>query len=252
MIISLRKKMAKNIKIVYNKLKFYLQVNWIKTLYFNFKKFPFNVAKYLPVFFYGKVKFADISGIVEITAPIKKGMIGFGQPYEMNTLHKGVAEINISGNLVFRGHMQFGKDYFIFIGKDANCEFGHMSSLGTNAKIIAVESVILGNFARFGSECQIMDTNFHRMIDTITKEPYKLTKPVMIGNFNYIGTRVLIMPGTQTPNYCTITSNSMCNKNLSKLEENIMLAGIPAKLVKNNISRDWEKERDTLENYLRI
>jgi hypothetical protein len=30
-------------------------------------------------------------------------MIGFGQPYEMNTLHKGIAEISIIGKLVLKG-----------------------------------------------------------------------------------------------------------------------------------------------------
>jgi acetyltransferase-like isoleucine patch superfamily enzyme len=239
-------------KLGYHKLKFYWSVNWTKTLYFNFKKFPYGIAKKLPVFFYGKVKFTDISGVIEITAPIRKGMIGFGQPYEMNTLHKGIAEINNIGKLVFKGHVQFGKDYFVYIGKDAYCEFGHMASLGSSAKLVVIESVILGAFARFGSESQIMDTNFHQMIDTSTGEQYKITKAVFIGNYNYVGTRVSIMPGTQTPNYCTIASNSLCNKDFSKLEENVLLAGMPAKLMRRHISRDWKGECEALEDYLTI
>jgi acetyltransferase-like isoleucine patch superfamily enzyme len=90
------------------------------------------------------------------------------------------------------------------------------------------------------------------MIDTSTGERYKITQPVVIGNYNYIGTRVSIMPGTQTPNYCTVASNSLCNKDFSKLEENILLAGMPAKLIRNTISRDWKEEREALENYLTI
>ncbi|NRT17051.1 acetyltransferase-like isoleucine patch superfamily enzyme [Flavobacterium sp. 28A] len=244
--------MINNLKIGFHKLKFYSGVNWPKTLYFNFKKFPYRIAKKLPVFFYGKVKFTDISGEVEIAAPIRKGMIGFGQPYEMNTLHKGIAEISLIGKLVFKGHLQFGKDYFIYIGKGAYCEFGHMASMASNAKLIAIESVILGDFARFGSESQIMDTNFHQMIDTSTGERYKVTEPVVIGNYNYIGNRVSVMPGAQTPNYCTVASNSVCNKDFSKLEENILLAGMPAKLIRNMISRDWNAERESLEDYLTI
>jgi hypothetical protein len=57
-----------------------------------------------------------------------------------------------------------------------------MASMASNAKLIAVESVILGDFARFGSESQIMDTNFHQMIDTTTGERYKVTQPVVIGS----------------------------------------------------------------------
>jgi acetyltransferase-like isoleucine patch superfamily enzyme len=126
-----------------------------------------------------------------------------------------------------------------------------MASMASNAKLIAVESVILGDFARFGSESQIMDTNFHQMIDTTTGERYKVTQPVVIGSYNYIGNRVSVMPGSQTPNYCTVASNSLCNKDFSKLEENILLAGMPVKLIRNMISRDW-KENEALEDYLTI
>jgi acetyltransferase-like isoleucine patch superfamily enzyme len=95
-----------------------------------------------------------------------------------------------------------------------------------------------------------MDTNFHQMIDTTT-ERYKVTQPVVIGSYNYIGNRVSVMPGSQTPN-CTVASNSLCNKDFSKLEENILLAGMLVKLIRNMISRDWKEEREALEDYLTI
>ena len=251
--------MIKILKYYYRKTKlfrektaFYYTVNWTKTLYFNFKKFPLHTAKKLPVFFYGQVKFASIIGKIQIDGPIKRGMIGFGQPYEMNTLHKGIAEINILGTLVFKGHVQFGKDYFIYIGENAYCEFGHMSSLGSYAKLICIENIVLGNYARFGSECQIMDTNFHQMIDTTIGEKLKMTGPIAIGNYNYVGSRVTIMQNTKTPDYCTIASNSLCNKNYTDLGTHILIGGIPSQLIRTNISRDWEGERKDLEDFLMV
>ena len=240
------------LRLIYYKTKFYFTVNWTKTLYFNFKKFPFALAKKLPVFFYGKVKFTLITGEIEIKGPIQKGMIGFGQDYEMNTLAKGTAEINCTGKLVFKGPVQFGKDYFIYIGQDAYCEFGPMSSLGSNSKLICVEKVVLGDYARFGPESQIVDTNFHQMMDTKTGERYKITNAIQIGNYNYVGSRVSVMAGTRTPDYCTIASNSLCNKDYSHVEQNCLLAGMPAKLMRTNISRDWEGERKALEAFVKV
>ncbi|WP_238160810.1 acyltransferase [Flavobacterium cupreum] len=227
-------------------------MNWTKTLYFNFKKFPFAIAKKLPVFFYGKVKFTSITGQIEIKAHIYKGMIGFGQSYEMNTIHRGTAEINITGKLIFKGRMQLGKDYFIFIKKGAYCELGHMSSLGSNGKLICTEKIILGDYARLGSECQVIDTNFHQMIDTKTGTIYKMSLPIQIGNYNFVSNRVSIMKGTRTPDYCTIASNSLCNKNYSSFGENILIGGVPVKLIKENISRDWEGEKENLEKWLSV
>lgn len=230
----------------YHKLKFLYSVNLIKTIYFNFKKFPFNIAIKFPVFFYGKVKFANLNGEIEIIGPVKRGMIGFGQPYEMNTLHKGIAEVFIEGKIVFNGHVQFGKDYFIYIAESGYCELGHMSSLGSNGKLICIEKVVLGDYCRLGSESQIMDTNFHQMIDILTREKFPITAPIILGNYNFFGNRVSIMQKTITPNYCTIASNTLCNKDYCSLGSNILIGGIPAKLLKTNITRDWRGEEESM------
>jgi acetyltransferase-like isoleucine patch superfamily enzyme len=231
---------------------FYCKVNWIKTLYFNFKKFPFETAKKLPVFFYGKVKFTSIKGEIQIEGNIHKGMIGCGQPYELNSAHKGIAEVFILGKLTFKGRFQFGKDCFVFVGENATCELGNMASMASDGKIICTEKIILGDYARFGSEAQIIDTNFHDLIDTQTGEKLQKTAPIFIGNYNFVSNRVSIMKGTQTPNFCTIASNSLCTKDYKNLGENILIGGVPAKLIRNNISRDWEGEKEQLNDFLTI
>jgi acetyltransferase-like isoleucine patch superfamily enzyme len=250
--IEILKNNYRKAKSYYEKIQFYYRVNWIKTIHFNLKKFPFNTAKKLPIFFYGPVKFNSIIGEIEIEGKIKRGMIGFGQPYEMNTLHKGIAEINILGKIVFKGHVQFGKDYFIYIGENAYCEFGHMSSLGSYAKFICIERIVLGDYARFGSESQIIDTNFHQMVDTNTGEKFKMTGPILVGNYNYGGSRVSVMQNTKTPDYCTIASNSLCNTDYISFGSNILIGGIPAKFIKDSFTRDWDGEKTTLDDYLMV
>jgi acetyltransferase-like isoleucine patch superfamily enzyme len=236
----------------YHKLRFYCKVNWIKTLYFNFKKFPFETARKLPVFIYGKIKFTSIKGEILIDGKIRKGMIGFGQPYELNSVHKGIAEIFILGKLTFKGKFQFGKDCFVFVGENATCELGNMASMASNGKIICTEKIIVGDYARFGSEAQIIDTNFHDLIDTQTREKLGKTAPIFIGNYNFVSNRVSIMKGTQTPDFCTIASNSLCTKDYKNLGENILIGGIPAKLIRSDISRDWHGEREQLDAFLTI
>lgn len=237
---------------LYHKFRFYCSVNWIKTLYFNFKKFPFATAKKLPVFFYGKVKFTSITGDIQIDGKIRKGMIGFGQPYELNKAHKGNAEIFILGKLTFKGMFQFGKDCFVFVGENAICDLGNMASMASGGKLICTEKVVLGDYARFGAESQIIDTNFHDLIDTQTGEKIQKSAPVFIGNYNFISNRVSIMKGTQTPDFCTIASNSLCTKDYKNLGENILIGGVPAKLIRNNISRDWQGEKQQLDDFLTI
>lgn len=250
--ISLLKNIYRKLRLYYHRVKFYYTVNWTKTLYFNFKKFPFSMAKTLPVFFYGKVKLSSIKGEIIIQGKLKRGMIGFGQHYEKRTLYKGVAELFIDGKIIFKGYAQFGKDYFVYIGKNGCCEFGHMSALGSNGKLICIEKVTLGDYCRVSYESQIMDSNFHQMIDTQTGERFPITAPISLGGYNYIGNRVSIMSKTKTPDYCTVASNSLCNSDYSKLGTNILIGGIPAKLIRENISRDWEGERDLLDIWMGV
>ena len=246
--------MIEFLKNIYRNLReqyrFYNSVNWIKTYYFNYKKFPYPIAKKLPVFFYGPVKFSSIQGELKIEAPIKRAMVGFGQPYELITKFKGTSELFLKGTLVVKGHVQFGKDYFIHIGDKAYCEFGHMASIASNGKIICKQEIVLGNYARIGSESQLIDTNFHQMINPETGEKYPMNSAIKLGNYNFVSNRVSIMQKTITPNNCTIASNTLCNKDYSIFGENILIGGIPAKLLKENISRDWAGELANLEKYL--
>ncbi|WP_289665857.1 acyltransferase [Flavobacterium panacagri] len=236
----------------YHKFRFYYAVNWTKTLYFNFKKLPFQTAKKLPIFFYGKVKFSSLEGQIQIDGQIQKGMIGFGQPYELNKAHKGTAEVTILGKLIFKGKFQFGKDCFVFIGENAVCQLGNMASLASSGKIICTEKIVLGDYARFGSECQIIDTNFHDLIDKQTGEKLPKSAPIYIGNYNFMSNRVSILKGTKTPDFCTIASNSLGTKDYTLLGENILIGGVPAKLIRNNVSRDWQGEKELLDDFLTI
>ena len=58
------------------------------------------------------------------------------------------------------------------------------------------------------------------------------------------------MSNTITPEFCTIASNSLTNKDYSLFGKNILIGGLPSKLLKENISRDWDGERKSLEKHL--
>ena len=232
-------------------IKSALKINWIKSIYFNFKKFPFAIAKKMPVLFYGSVKFQNISGKISINAPIQMGMIGFGKPYEMNTLSSGIAEIMLAGTIIFEGHVQFGKDYFVYVTKEGVLQMGDMSSIASKGKIICTQEIVFGRYARLGSECQVIDTNFHEMMDTVTQKKIPLHAPIRIGNYNFISNRVTFLSKSITPDYCTVASNSLCNKDYTSFGNAILIGGVPSKLIRKNISRNWIAEKEILDIYLK-
>ena len=194
-----------------------LEINWFKTIYFNFRKFPLSTARKLPVFFYGKVLFTDISGNFIIEGPIKTGMIVFGKTYVKNKAYLKISELSISGTIIFKGYAQFGKDFFVCVDKHGVFTLGDMISLGYRGRIVCMNKIIFNEYVRIGPECQVIDSNFHRLIDTETGEKFKLNDEVILGSYNYFPSRVSVFPGTKTPSYCTVTSHSLLNKNYSFL-----------------------------------
>lgn len=227
----------------------YSTINWLKTFYFNFKMLPFHQAKKLPFIFFGKVSFQDLSGKVTINGPIRTAMIGFGQKLEKIKKSKGIGEIALGGKLIFNGNAVFGKDVFLGVEKNATCEFGYGIMLGSDVKLICTQKIYIGDWSRVGFESQLIDSNLHPMMNSQTGEHYPMQASIIIKSHNSISNRVSIMMGTTTPDYCVIASNSVCNKDYTDLGNNILLGGIPAKILKNNYTRDWEREKPLLEIY---
>lgn len=243
-----RRAYRKSIAIL-NRMKLYWSVNWTKTVYFNFKMFPFKTAVKLPVIFYGKVSFGDLSGKVILKEPITRGQVGFGQRFEMARESKGIAEFSVAGRLVFNGPAHIAKDVFLFVAKDAYCEFGYMSALGSDVKLICANKIVLGDWTGIGYESQLIDTNAHPMKNSKTGKHYPMTAPILLGSHNAVSNRVSFMPGTVTPDFCVVASNSLCNKDYTFLGNNFLLGGIPAKLIKTEYTRDWDYEKPLLKQY---
>lgn len=240
------------IRKIYRKIKSFLKVNWIKTIYINFKMLSFEQARRLPIVIFGKCSIQSLSGKIIFRSPVEFGMLGLGQRYEVFSKESGKAELNIQGKLIINSKAQFGYDYKIFIDKNAILTLGNMSSMASQAKIICTQNITLGDFCRLGSECQIIDTNFHNLKNVKTHEVFNKSNDIWLGGFNFISNRVSVLGKTVTSDYCIVASNTLLNKDYSSFGENIILGGIPAKLVKENIVRDWETEKENLENYLTI
>jgi len=178
------------------------------------------------------------------------GMIGLGQDFEIFTKKRGLSELSILGTLIFNGYFHASNDYMIYIAKKATCTFGNMSMLGSNVKIVCKISVTLGDWTNIGYDSQVSDSNYHPIKNTKTGDHFPMNTPIELGNYNYIANRVSINIGAKTPDNCIIASNSLINKDYTLLGNNILIGGIPAKLLKQNCARDYELEKEPLKKFL--
>jgi acetyltransferase-like isoleucine patch superfamily enzyme len=228
------------------KLKLLFAVNWWATWRFNLKVFPFSIARKLPVFIFGKIRFSSLDGTVILDGPIETAMIGIGQTFEFPSTSKGTAELFLRGTLRFKGKATWGKDVCVKIDQGAEFEMGHMATLGSNVKVMCTQHIVFGEWTGIGYDSQVVDTNSHPFINSETKQKYPTSGRIELGAYNAISNKVTIMMNTKTSDNIVIASHSLCNTDYTPLGSEILLGGIPAKKIKDNFCRDWESEKPKL------
>lgn len=215
--------------------------NWFAILYFNFKMLPLRQAIHLPFDFYYRVRFYNLSGKVRIKSDrIYRGMIKIGaQGSDM--FPKTPYLIDIDGEVVFKGKCSLGIGGLLRVEKKATVVLEENTVIGAFNKIFSESSIHIGNDTITSWECQIMDTDTHSLLDLETNCIYPRSKPINIGNRNWIGNNVLINKGTKTLDETIVASYSLCNKDYTNFPQNCVIGGIPARLISCNKKRCCDK-----------
>ena len=106
--------------------------------------------------------------------------------------------------------------------------------LSLNSSIYCHNRIVFGDSCTIGWNVLIMDSDWHRTYDSETKEIFPTSEPIVIGNHCWICNDVQIQKGTEIPDNVIVASKSLCNKKYD-VPQYSLLAGIPAKLKKENI-----------------
>lgn len=177
----------------------------------------------------------------------------FGQNNQINRALSGLA-IEIYGNnntifidesvSYFHGIIYIGvpdcqtNNCKIVIGKNCVCN-------GCNIRLLEDDSrVSIGDDCLFSNNVSLWCTDTHTIVDC-NDEILNLGKFISIGNHVWISNNVSILKNTKIPNNSIVGLGSVVTKEFE--EENSIIAGNPARIVKRNIN--WSQERP--QNYLR-
>jgi len=98
-------------------------------------------------------------------------------------------------------------------------------------------SVEIGEFSTFaGFRSQILT----HAIDL--KASRQRSAPVLIGDYCFVGTSVVLLAGSQLPSYCVLGASACLTRAFS--DENMLYAGVPAKAVKGLYDNDAYFKRE--------
>lgn len=125
-----------------------------------------------------------------------------------------------------------GDNNNLFVGKDTKfCGKIHIA-------VIESTTVSIGERGLFSSDITIRTGDSHSVID-LEGNRINPSKDVRIGNHVWVGNQVIITKGATISNNCIVGTGSLVNKIIK--QENVILGGVPAHIVKENVN--WCSER---------
>lgn len=212
-------------------LKEIRKANLTKTLYFNFKMFPFHIARKLPVWIYGKVKFYSLDGEIRFNCPIRGHIVTIGKTTDFfGARYISTIGIHQGGIWIINGTCFISEGALIEI--KGTLVTGYLTAVGTASKVRCHEYIELGDGVDITEECQVFDTNFHFTQNIKTGEIKRMKSKVKIGDLSWVGNRTTISRGCILPSYTIVCSNSLVNKDFSGVKDRCpMIGGIPARLI---------------------
>lgn len=213
------------------------QVNWFKTIWLNLTKLPFSQGRRLPVIVCNHAVIKVHRGGVILDSQISFGMVVLGNqdiPTQDRSRKRMIIEIQKNGYLRIQGKTRIGGGVELLVTNGSELVLGNDFYLSLNSTIYCHKRIVFGESCTIAWNVLIMDSDWHRTFDPTTKECFPTTEPIVIGNHCWICNDVQIQKGTEIPDNVIVASKSLCNKKYD-VPQYSLLAGIPAKLKKENI-----------------
>lgn len=175
------------------------------------------------------IKFKGANAKIKIYSPCPK--------FSNTTIECG-DNVNIS--IGASSHRIFNS-YFSVLSDNASLIIGNNASI-RGATIVITEnknlSVNIGNDCLIAANVKIWTTDFHTVIDSKTSKPINPPCSINIGNHCWICEGVTIAKGVSLLADTVVASKSYVTKSFDK--PNIIIGGVPAKIIKENIT--WSSE----------
>lgn len=235
----------KSIKRFLHFLREFAKTNIIKTVYINFKMFPFKQAIKFPMFFYGKIFVLDLSGKIIIDGPLKPGMIRYGYKwFDLWPTSFLPSQIQVMGTIVFKGEAIISGGANVNVqSREGELVIGKRTLIGGGSIVKCLKKIEIGDESRITGNCTVMDCNMHfvKNIDTGIVTNYKA--PIKIGKRCWINAGSIISKGAVIPDYSISARNAYLSKDYSNFGTNLFLVGSPAKPTSSKVQRIFTVEK---------
>lgn len=206
------------------------QLSWLKKS--SEKKFDFLQLIYAYIFrpknlyISSKVSFKN-NGSIKLNGYFHFGILTNKLAASVNNY--GTLHIAKNGKLHLENNVRFASGCKIHV--TGLLSVGENTFINANSIIVATKEIIIGSNCAISWNVQILDSDIHTLVtNNLAQEN---TKPIKIGNNVWIGSNVTILKGVIIEDNAVIAAGTVVT---TYVPANVLVAGVPAKIVKNNVS----------------
>lgn len=146
-----------------------------------------------------------------------------------------------NNNNISIGKMCYFKDTEFWIEDDNNSiTIGNKTTVAGKMQFAAIEgtNIFIGNDCLFSSGINVRTGDSHSILD-LKGNRINPSKDVIINDHVWVGNRAMILKGSIILNDSIISAGAIVTDKFD--ETNVIVAGVPAKIIKRDIN--WDKER---------
>jgi len=214
-------------------IKFLVRIN-IRSIYFNFKIFPFKIAMKLPLLISKRTYISKLKrGRIILDCEISPGIIqiGYGK-LAVFDYKRSRSVIEVTGKLIVKGNVRIGFGSKIIVGDNGILELGDNFMINAESTIIALKKITIKNDVLLAWDILIMDDDLHAIIDKDTMLQVNKSREIIICEHVWIGARVLILKGSTIPAHSVVAANSVVTGTHN--QPYTVLGGGPVKILRKN------------------
>lgn len=166
------------------------------------------------------------TAIIEINGTLKIGICWQNfAPRQTDFIVNDGATLLVNGNFrVFNGSK-------VAVNQKATLVLGNNSFLNTSCNIGCFDRITIGNDVKVSEDVLIRDSDNHHILC----EEHIMNAPINIRDHVWVGTRAVILKGATINSGAIIAAGSVVVKDIPS---NVIVGGIPAKIIKENVN--WE------------
>lgn len=120
----------------------------------------------------------------------------------------------------------YGGNISVFRNAELHLGSGYFNS---DIKISCKKKIVIGNNVAISNHVTIIDSDSH----VLTHEGYKMTKPIIIEDNVWIGTRAVILKGVTIGEGAVVAAGAVVTKDVPP---HTIVAGVPGKIIREGIN----------------